>query len=189
MTEGDIYVTSYSPDALFADGVVTPTELARHVRRITQMALRRPVTVHRADGDLALLSRDRVGELIATSAAVDDVLDFSRNFLWLLRGKGRPSPSWGWLESFSPDDIADFLEEYLAAVQSAAGGQTDWDAPAAVLHEWQEGARALTNQALLAEWAGFRGVATDEETSRLTAKELQARLTAVASHAASVDAS
>jgi hypothetical protein len=165
-------------DLIFSDEVVTPTELARQVRAITQSALRRPVTVHRSEGDLALLARDKVHELTAASAAAEDVVDFGRNFLWMLRGKGRPSPAWAWLEVFGPDDVADFLEEYLSAVDRALHDRAGWDLPTSVLREWQESARALSHRPLLAEWATFRGVATEEEATRLAADELRGRLAA-----------
>src|SRR5712692_4382536 len=171
-------MTTLPNEALFSDDVVTPTELARHVRQITQRALRRPVTIHRSDGDLALLSRERVGDLVAAEAAIEEVVDFGRNFLWMLRGKGRPSPSWAWLQAFSPDDVADFVGEYLSAVEEALRGQAEWDLPSVVVQEWQESAKALTNQSLLAEWAMFRGVVSEAEADRLSVSELRARLTA-----------
>jgi hypothetical protein len=167
-----------SREALFSDDVVTPTELARHVREITQRALRRPVTIHRTDGDLALLSRERVGELIAASTAIEEVVDFGRNFLWMLQGKGRPSPAWSWLQVFQPDDVAEFIGEYLSAVEAALHGQSEWDLPHEVLHEWQESAKALGNHTLLAEWATHRGVASESEAEQLTTAELRLRLLA-----------
>jgi hypothetical protein len=165
-------------DLLFSDEVVTPTELARQVRRITQTALHHPVTVHRSDGDLALLSRDRVSELTAASAAIEEVVDFGRNILWILRGKGRPSPAWAWLQVFSPDDVVDFLDEYLSALDQTLSGAGGWDLPAAVLAEWKKSAQALSHQPLLAELASFRGIVLEEEAARLTASDLRARLAA-----------
>jgi hypothetical protein len=164
-------------DLLFSDAVVTPTELASEVRRITQAALHHPVTIHRTEGDLALLARDKVSELTSASSAIEDVVDFGRNFLWILRGKGRPSPAWEWLQLFSPDDVANFLDECLSALDQALHGLTEWDLPTSVLHEWRERARALSNQSLLAEWATFRGVVAEDEAGRLTPDELRIRLT------------
>jgi hypothetical protein len=165
-------------DLLFSDEVVTPTELARQVRRITQAALHHPVTIHRSDGDLALLARDKVSELTTASSAAEEVVDFGRNFLWMLRGKGRPSPAWAWLQLFGPDDVANFMEEYLSALDLALHGQAEWEFPFSVLHEWQESARALSNHSFLSEWATFRGLISEDEATRLTSDELRARLAA-----------
>ncbi|MBI2939118.1 MAG: hypothetical protein HYY04_01665 [Chloroflexi bacterium] len=80
---------------------------------------------------------------------------------------------------FSPDEVADFLEEYLSAGEAALAGNIGWELPAAVLHEWQESARALDHQPLLAEWSVFRGVATEEQAERLATAELRVRLASV----------
>ena len=175
-------------DLLFSDEVVTPTELARQVRRITQTVLHHPVTVHRSDGDRALLARDRVSELTAASAVIEEVVDFGRNFLWILRGKGRPSPAWAWLQVFGPDDVANFMDEYLSTIDQALHGQGGWELPATVLVEWKKSARALSNRSLLAELATFRGVLSEEEAARLTTDELRARLAAAVENARASDA-
>lgn len=168
---------SEQTDALFGDTVVTPTELARRVSEITKAALRRPVTIHRAEGDLALMDREKAANFIAAAIAADSLISFVRNFLWILHGRGCPSPDWEWLRLFTPDDVAEFLGEYTSAIADALSGRLDWSAVAGVLHEWQESARALEDRQFLAEVATWRKVAAEEEVSKLTAAELRERLT------------
>jgi hypothetical protein len=165
-------------ETIFSDKVITPTELARRVRDITKGALDRPVTIHRAEGDLALMSRDRVAELAKLASATEELAELGRNLVWLLRGRGEPTPAWAWLRAFDPDDVADFLDEFTAAVEAAIHGSAGWDDAQAVLHEWEESARALENGSLLANFAAYRGVATEAEAARLTTDELRRRLAA-----------
>jgi hypothetical protein len=161
---------------VFRDKVVTPTELARRVREITQRALERPVTIHRAEGDLALMSRDRVAELAKLASATEDLAELGRNLVWLLCGRGEPTPAWAWLCPFDPDDVADFLDEFTEAVEAAIHGSAGWGDAQAVLHEWEESARALENGSLLANLAAYGGVATEAEAAGLTTDELRRRV-------------
>lgn len=162
--------------AIFGDTVVTPTELARRVSEVTKGALRRPVTIHRSEGDLALMDREKVASFIAAAMAAETLVSFVRNFLWILRGRGCPSPEWEWLRVFTPDDVAEFLDDYTLAVNDALAGRQDWSEVAGIRHEWQESARALADQSFMAEVATWRKVVTEEEAARLTAAELRERL-------------
>jgi hypothetical protein len=74
--------------------------------------------------------------------------------------------------------VADFLEEFTATVEGAIRGGADWDDVQAVLHEWEESARALANGSLLANLAVYWDLATDTEAARLTTDELRGRLAA-----------
>ncbi|MDO8672899.1 MAG: hypothetical protein Q7O66_15935 [Dehalococcoidia bacterium] len=161
---------------MFGDRVVTPTELARHVKEITQGALRKPVTIHRPEGDLALLDREKVAALGAAASASETLVNLLTGFLRSNDGRWRPGFGWEWLEVFTRDDILEFIGEYAAAVKQALSKEAAWDLAETVLYEWRESARALTNRELLEGAANFRGAATGDEVSHLSIEELRERL-------------
>lgn len=161
---------------VFGDKVVSPTELARDVRKITVEAFKHPITIHRSEGDLAMMPRQDVAELAAAAQASETMVHIVRSFLSSRRRPKELPVGWEWLAVFDQEDIEDFVSEYVSAVADALSGLEEWDYPEAVVHEWQESARALHNQALLAEVAAFRGITSEEEAARLPAEELRKRL-------------
>ncbi len=167
---------------VFSDKVVSPTELARNVSKITQGALHTPITIHRPEGDLAMLPRQDVAGLVAAAQASETMVYVMRSFLSSLHRRKQLPPGWEWLAVFDQEDIESFVSEYVTAVEQTLSGLEDWDYPTAVLHEWQESARALHNRELLAEVAAFRGVTSEEEAANLSVEELRKRLSRRTEH-------
>ncbi len=161
---------------VFSDKIVSPTELARNVSKITHSALQTPITIHRPEGDLAMLARHEVAELVAAARASEMMVRVMRSFLSTLHQGTELPPGLEWLAVFDQKDVEDFVDEYVSAVERTLAGLEDWDYPAAVVHEWQESARALYNRELLEEVAAFRDVASAEEASSLPVEELRKRL-------------
>ncbi|MBD2502209.1 hypothetical protein [Anabaena azotica] len=136
---------------IFADDLVTATELNRQPGKILDRALERPVTITRNDQSFALLRRDHVTALVKVATQSKSLFEALTVAYCLLTGKkiGFEHP-FGWLSVFDSDELQEFIKEVSEAFRLIDSSSTGWDMIEAIIHEWHESAIAITSDELAA---------------------------------------
>lgn len=136
---------------VFADELVSATELNRHPGRVLDRALKRPVTVTRGSEAFALLRREEAAHMADASAHAKVLADLAMAIYQPRSLENQPlnaDHQFHWLTVFDKDELDEFFAEAIKAFQEALEAVGSWEEFEAVLHEWQESAIAIGSQEL-----------------------------------------
>lgn len=141
---------AFTRDFLYGDEITSATELNRQPGRVLDRASERPVTITRNNEHFALLRRENMTALVKAATQTKILFEVINVAYRLRLGEhfGSEHP-YGWLNVFDQEDLSQFIEEISKAFRQ--GSETDdWDAIAAVIHEWHESALAIQSPEIAA---------------------------------------
>lgn len=132
---------------LFRDRIVPSSELNRRSGQVLREAYVRPVTVTRPHGDLVIMNRS----LAASMAGAADVLpQLTRSFVALLRLPEDDRAGRALLSTLTDEECTDLAFELVAAAAASVDRMAQHDALQAVVHEWIETKRWISNPQAMA---------------------------------------
>lgn len=135
------------------DRVISATELNRKSGALLREAVRRPITVSRAGGDVVLLSREQAARSIQAEEQGKTLQEIMSNLMTRLVFKSKNvTLQYRWMNQFDNKDLSEFAGEYIEAFGQASNGLTDWNEVDALVHEWHQSAIALQDKQLVREW-------------------------------------
>lgn len=134
-----------SATVVFADKIVTATDLNRHARQVLDHAWDHGwLTIVRNDQTFALLRRDLAARLFAETARAELLLELIRAALLVCSGEKLDlANQHEWVAAFNPADLQTMVGELCSAYGRARSGDLSWDEFDATVHEWQESAWAV----------------------------------------------
>jgi hypothetical protein len=109
------------------------------------------VTIVRNNECFALLSREKLSEIVTEASHADEVLEIIYAAFLTLRGVPPTAGScYGWLSAFDTDEVQELVTEVLGAYRNAPLVAEGWDELEAIIHEWHESAIAILSDDLAA---------------------------------------
>lgn len=107
------------------------------------------MTIVRNNECFALLSREKLSEIVTEASQAGKVLEILYAAFLTLRGVSPAVESpYGWLSAFDADDVQELVTEVLGAYRNAPLVAEGWDELEAVIHEWHESAIAILSNVL-----------------------------------------
>jgi len=136
-------------DGVYADELISATELNRQSGRILDRALEHPVTITRSEQHFALLKRDDVAQIISAARLSKEALGVLIIAVSLLSGRTvEANHVYGWLSVFDRDELHEFVREILEAYQSPDLSRDSLDSISVIIHEWHESSLAIASPVL-----------------------------------------
>ncbi|MGL5805802.1 MAG: hypothetical protein ACRC2R_20025 [Xenococcaceae cyanobacterium] len=134
--------------SVFSDDLFTATDLNRRAGYVLDRAIEHPVTITRNEQAFALLRREEMSNLTATTQQMKTLLEIFNVAYRLDRGRdiGLEHP-YSWVKAFDSEELNELIIELLDAYR--CGIDTgNWNFLNATIHEWKESAIAINSQEL-----------------------------------------
>jgi len=153
-------------DCVYADEMVTATDLNRQSGLILDKASKHPVTITRDGVAFALLRRDQMLQLTTKAKFNQDFVETLVAITVLLTGQklGFENP-YGWLSVFDREELHDFIQEVMEAYRLTDCTKELPNTVNAIIHEWHESAIAIASPELAAAFSD------DDESAELPLTE------------------
>lgn len=128
---------------MFADEVISSTELTRNTSEVLDQALKGPVTISRRSEQFALLSRSTAARMTRTLVAATLAVEHLEEILRVKATHRARAAHYSWMQVYEKDDLEKFQSELMEATLRALSDEGEPSEVGDLIHEWRESGMAV----------------------------------------------
>lgn len=128
---------------VFSDEIVNATQLRAKQSYWLTMALRRPVTVTCASGELTIVNREKIRTLFIEKHYLELAIKYCIEEVKAEKHNALP-----WIEYLDDEEKKQFREEFIGSIMAAVTTE-DWDGIETLLEDWKATAETEHDEGIM----------------------------------------